>query len=130
MPLALIFIGLIMVVIAFRGTEREFATQLKTDFGGGEFIAWFGAIAILGGIGLVPQLRTLSNLAMALVIVVLVIKNGGLFANLASVIEHPPTPSAPVPLSTYYSGGGTSVASLAGGVQTAGDFVSDLTDFG
>jgi hypothetical protein len=124
-PLALILIGVMMVTLAFRGTEREFATQLKSDFGGGEFISWFAAVAILGGIGLVPQLRTLSNLSLALVIVVLVLRNGGLFQQLADVIEHPPAAAPSVPLPSIGGGG----SGLAGAVNTADNIAGDIGAF-
>jgi hypothetical protein len=121
LPLALIFVGVIMIVLAFRGTEREFATQLKTDFGGGQFVAWFAAVTILGGLGLVPQLRTLSNLSMALVIIVLVLRNGGLFTNLAAVIEHPPAAAPSIPLSQYGgSGGGGLLGAIGGAIGLGG----------
>jgi uncharacterized membrane protein YgcG len=114
-PLLLILFGAVLVTVAWRGTEHQLAAQLSADFGtGGQFLAWAAAIGVLGAIGYVPQLRTLSNLAMALVIVVLVLRNGGLFTELAAVIDHPPAASPTVPLAAY-SGSSTGGAGGTGG---------------
>ena len=83
MPLAAILLGAILIDLAFRGTEHEFAAQLGQDFGqGSQFIAWAAAIVILGAIGYVKPLDKVSTGLLALVILVMVIRNGGLFAQL------------------------------------------------
>lgn len=106
MPIVAILLGAIMIDLAFRGTEHEFEQQLRSDFGGGEFVAWVAAIVVIGGLGYVPALRRISTVGMALLIVVLTLKNGGLFTQLASVVTNPPAASAPVPLASYEGGGG------------------------
>lgn len=108
MPLVLILLGLMTIDTAARGTEHEFARQLGQDFGNTQFWSWAAAIAILGAIGYAPKLRKISDAAMLLVILVLVLKNGGLFAQAAKLITSPPTPAPSVPLSSYGSGSGSS----------------------
>ena len=101
MPLILILAGAVLMVTAFRGTEHEFAQQATQDFGATGFLAWGAAVLILGAIGYYKPLRGVSDLMLALVIVAVALANGGLFAQLAQVIDHPPAPSAPVPLASY-----------------------------
>jgi hypothetical protein len=127
-PLIAILAGLGMIVVAFRGTEHVFAQQAGKDFGqGSEFLTWFAAVTALGALGFYAPLRGLSNAAIALVIVVLVLRNGGLFTQLAGVITNPPAAYPAVPLSAYYSG-----AAGGGGVSVggAGDVISSLGDLG
>lgn len=88
MPLVAIGIGLIMIDLAFRGTEHEFAAQLENDFGGGEFWAWAAAIWIIGAVGSVKGLEGVSKAAMALVIVVLVLQNGGFISQASAIITN------------------------------------------
>ncbi len=120
MPIVAILIGVMCLDLAFRGTEHAFAKQLAADFGGGEFVAWAAAILVLGGLGYVPALRRVSTLSLALVIVVLVLRNGGLFAQLAAVVRSPPTALAAIPLSSY--GGSPSSGSGGGLLGGLGDF--------
>ncbi len=121
MPLVAIIAGLVMIDLAFRGTEHEFAAQAAQDFGtGSQFWAWFAAISLLGALGYVPQLRTLSNAAMALVIVVLTLRNGGIFAQLAAVIDNPPQAAPSVPLAGAAGGGGGGGGGLFGNLFGGG----------
>jgi hypothetical protein len=102
-PLIAIALGVIMIDLAMRGTEHEFAKQLESDFGQSQFWSWVAAIWVLGAIGAVPELRRVSTAGMALVIVALVLANGGLFEQLAKVITAPPKPAPAIPLSAYPS---------------------------
>lgn len=130
MPLAAILAGLIILDLAFRGTEHEFATALAADFGqGSRFWSWAAAIGIIGALGYVDSLRRVSTLMLGLVIVVMVLRNGGLFAQLGAVIANPPKAAAAVPISSYKSsssssssGGGSTVSELSTVAQYAALF--------
>lgn len=128
MPLVLILFGLVLIAVAWRGTEHEFAAQLTQDFGtGGTFLASAAAIGVLGALGYVPALRTLSNYAMALVIVVVALRNGGLFGQLAAVIDHPPGAAPAVPLAAYSAGSGGTAGgggAVSGALSGPASFVS------
>jgi hypothetical protein len=119
MPLIAMLFGGILLDLAFRGTEHEFATQLEQDFGGGEFWAWAAAIWVIGAIGAIPDLRSVSNWALGLVIVVLVLVNGGFFTQAQALITNPPGAAPAVPLSSYQAvnllGGSSSSSSSSGG---------------
>lgn len=127
MPIAVIFVGGIMIVLAFRGTEHQFARQLGTDFANGEYLSWMAAVVIIGSLGYAKPLRPLSSLLLALVVVVLAVSHRGLFAQLQQLIQHPPAPTPAVPISAYpqppsaaSSGGGASADnSGAQAAQTA-----------
>ncbi len=117
MPIVAILVGAMCLDLAFRGTEHAFAKQLAADFGGGEFVSWAAAILVLGGLGYVPALRKVSTLSLALVIVVLLLRNGGLFTQLAAVVRSPPKAMAAIPLSSYGgTGSGSSSSSNSGDI--------------
>lgn len=105
MPFLLIAIGLIVVLAAARNTIGPLATQLSSDLGatqgGVHFLAWLGAIVLIGAVGYVPNLQTVSRAMMLLVILVIVLKNGGgLFSQLQQQIANVPasqTPPASLP---------------------------------
>jgi hypothetical protein len=125
MPLVAIIMGAILADLAFRGTEHEFAKQLGADFGqGSQFWSWAAAIAIIGALGYVDALKRPSGLLMALVVLGMVLKNGGLFQQLEAIVTHPPQAAPAVSLTSYSnpnlglggggSGGGGGAASAVG----------------
>jgi len=126
MPIAAIILGAMLIDLAFRGTEHLFAAQLGKDFGQGtQFLSWAAAVLILGSIGYVPALSKVSTLLNALVIVALVLRNGGLFAQIAGVIEHPPAATKAVLISSYKDP--SSSSGSTGGSSSGGSTVSTLS---
>lgn len=120
MPLAAIILGALLIDLAFRGTEHEFAQQVGADFGsGGQFWPFAGSIAIVGALGYIEPLRRVSTALLALVAVVWLLSNRGVLAQLAAVIEHPPQAAPAVPLGAY-GGSGGSGGSSAGGAGGSG----------
>lgn len=80
MPFALLIIGITLLVSGVRGTQTQLYTLVKGDFTGTpNYGYWVLAILIIGSIGYVPQLRSLSRAFLALVIVVLLLSKGGFF---------------------------------------------------
>lgn len=87
MPFALVFIGLIMIVAGARDTHAALGKELIEDFTGpGNFLYWFAAIGALGALGAIPQFRGFSRWFMALVIIAMVIRNGGFFDKLSEAL--------------------------------------------
>ena len=125
MPLVAILLGLVLIDAAWRGTEHELAALAAQDFGGTQFVSWAGAILLLGSVGFYQPLRKLSDLAMGLVIVVLILQNGGLFAQLQQIITSPPAPSPTVPLAAAGMGQG----GAAGGGGYGGGYGGGLGSF-
>jgi hypothetical protein len=97
MPFVFAVIGSVFLVAGVRGSSDDLLQLLKTDlFGGGKnsFIYWILAIAALGAIGYVDDLRPLSRALLVLVLVVLVLSSGdpgrtggGLFAKFTDAIS-------------------------------------------
>jgi hypothetical protein len=103
MRLVAILIGGVLLLVAVRGTEIDSAPGasddkglwplLKNDFEPGQqgnFLAWTVAILVLGAIGYIPELETLSTVFIALLILVLVMSavkgNPNLLQNAASEV--------------------------------------------
>lgn len=85
MRVVAIIIGAVLLLVAVRGTEIDSAPGandgkglwplLKGDLEPGHqgnFLAWLVAILVVGAIGYIPELETVSTLFIALLIVVLV----------------------------------------------------------
>lgn len=96
MPYALILIGLMLTIAGVRDKQNELFTLIRNDFSGpNSFIYWMGAIAVIGGVGYIPNLKGLSQAFMALVLLVLVIQNKGVFANFTSALSGTTQPPQP-----------------------------------
>lgn len=91
MPFALLIIGLILVITGAKDTHRAMGSQLAKDFTGqGNFFWWLAAIFLMGAVGKIPGMQNFSRALMGLVIVVLLISNKGIFANLTSALQGGP----------------------------------------
>lgn len=91
MPFALVFIGLILIITGAKDTYAALGKQLVTDFTGSKgFIVWIVAIGAVGSLGYVEKLRPFSRIFMVLIIVSMVIKNGGVFDKLQEAINTGP----------------------------------------
>lgn len=100
MPLLLIFVAGVLIVSAFRNTQTQLATELETDLPG--FGAWALAIIGVGALGWVPGMRVISRWLLALVIVVLVVKNySALFSGFSRTTAPPPIQGAITPAAAY-----------------------------
>lgn len=94
MPFALLLVGLVLLISGAKNTQDTLFATVKGDFTGQDnFIYWFVAIMIIGGLGYIPKLKPISTAFLALVIVVLFLKKGnanglggGLFSQLTSAL--------------------------------------------
>lgn len=119
----MLIIGLVLVSTALKNTQHEFAQQLQTDvLGTGGFLTWAAAILAIGAIGYLPGLRTASRYLLALLGVVIVVRNGGVFGNaqtaLQQAISAGPAPAIPAPSG---SSGSSSSSSSSGSSGSSGD---------
>lgn len=90
MPFVLILLGTTLFVAGIRNTQGVLLDLLKGDLTGPDsFLVWIAAIAVVGGLGYIPKLRPLSIAFMTLLLLVLVIKDKGVFAQLASFVKNP-----------------------------------------
>lgn len=90
MPYILVLLGTILFVSGLRNTYATLWTLVKGDLTGSDsFLVWIAAIAVVGGIGYIPKLRPLSIAFMTLLLLVLVLKHQGVFAQLADFVKNP-----------------------------------------
>jgi hypothetical protein len=91
MPFALITVGLILVVTGARNTYQAMGQALVGDFTGpGNFTYWLLAIGSIGALGYVDALRGFSRMFMALIIIAMVLKNGGVFNQVQQALQQGP----------------------------------------
>lgn len=89
MPFVLIVIGVILLVTAIQGTTGQLGSMLRQDVfpGGGKgYLYWFVAIFLIGAIGYEPKLRPISRGLLVLVVLVLLISQGGFFAKFSQAL--------------------------------------------
>lgn len=87
MPLALLAFGMLAVITGIKGNEADVANQLKTDLtGSGNFLYWIAALVVLAIIGRVGGFPNAAKTFMALIVVVYVLSQNGLWANATSAL--------------------------------------------
>lgn len=99
----MICIGLILIGTALKNTQHELGARISTDVLGQDgFLAWATAILAIGAIGYIPGLKPASRYLLLLIGVVMVVRNGGIFANAQAALQSAsamgPAPSIPSPL--------------------------------
>ena len=73
MIIILLLIGVILIVSAVRNSQGALFTALGQDVPG--FFVWAAALLALGAVGWIPGLKPISRGLLALVIVVLILRN-------------------------------------------------------
>lgn len=77
MSFALLIVGAWLLIATARGSQAQLFNLLKGDFTGpNNFVYWFLAVIIVGAVGYVPRLKQVSDMFLALIIIVLVLKRG------------------------------------------------------
>lgn len=73
MPVLLLLFGAIIAVAAFNNAQGTLASELEQDFP--PFIKWLLAVGAIGGLGFIPGMQTISRWLLALVLLVVFLKN-------------------------------------------------------
>lgn len=73
MPFLLLIIGALLFVVAYQNTHADVGKALAQDIP--PFLKWGAAIAAVAALGWVPGMREISRWLLALVLVVIVLKN-------------------------------------------------------
>lgn len=85
-----LLIGLVLVIVGFRGETDKFAETVREDFTGQpNFLFWVVAVFGIGAMGAVKPLRPISDGFFVLILVVLILSNRGFFAELSRQINAP-----------------------------------------
>jgi hypothetical protein len=88
MPFALAIIGIIFMVTAVKGTTTQFFGLVSADFSGsGNYVYWVISILIIGSVGYIKKLQPVSDMFLALVLIVMFIANKGFFSQFMSAIQ-------------------------------------------
>jgi uncharacterized membrane protein HdeD (DUF308 family) len=94
MPFAFIIIGIVLLVSGVRQTSSNLLTLVSGDLTGeNNFIYWILSILLIGAVGYIPDLKTLSRAFLVLVLLVLVIREddkqgGGFFAEFQKAVSN------------------------------------------
>jgi hypothetical protein len=73
MAFVALVIGAIIFIAAVRGTQGDLFSALAVD--APAFVTWAAAIVTLGAIGFIPNLKPVSRSLIALILIVLVLRN-------------------------------------------------------
>jgi hypothetical protein len=73
MPFVILFLGLLLVIVAYQGTHTQLLAALKQDLPG--FFKWAVAISAIMGLGYVPGLQKPSRYLLGLVLIVIFLAN-------------------------------------------------------
>lgn len=95
MPFVFLATGIVFVLTGLKGDAGKLYDLVKGDFvGPNNYIYWLLSILVLGSLGYIPQLRNLSKVFVALVIVVLLLDNKGFFSKLQAFVNTSQNPAA------------------------------------
>lgn len=91
MPFALVTIGLVLIVTGAKDTYQQLGHQLIGDFtGDNNFTWWVASIGAIGALGYIESLRPFSRAFLALILVGMVLRNGGVFTKLQQALTQGP----------------------------------------
>jgi len=95
MPLVFLFLGVLFIVVAINGTQGQLIKNVQQDFtGNNNFLIWVAAIAAIGALGYVQELKPLSVAFLALIIVVILLRNGGFITQFSQAFSSTSTAPA------------------------------------
>lgn len=88
MPILFIGSGLVLVITGLNGDAGQLWNLIAQDFQGpSNFIYWMLSIIFLGLLGYVKGLEKFSRLFLVLVIIVLLLDNGGFFSKFQTFVS-------------------------------------------
>ncbi|HEX3643303.1 MAG TPA: hypothetical protein VHV10_18615 [Ktedonobacteraceae bacterium] len=77
MPFAFLIVGTVLVVSGVRGQSQTLFSLVRGDFTGqNNYIYWMFSILLIGALGYIQSLKTFSHAFLALILIVLVLKEG------------------------------------------------------
>lgn len=125
MPYAIILIGAVLLVSGIRGTYKDLWQLVRGDFSGTDsYLAWVAAIAVIGGIGYIPRLKSLSVALLTLLLLVIVISRKGVFEKLSQYV------TSGIPASSGGGGIGNVTEPVTEGLSDAASIAANLGKIG
>lgn len=96
MPFALVTLGLILIVSGARDTYKALGAQIVGDFtGSGNFTYWIASIGAVGAAGYIKPIQPLSRAFLALILLAMVLSNGGIFQQFTEALSAGPIEPTP-----------------------------------
>lgn len=94
MPFALVTFGVVMIVAGASGCHLALGAALGRDMVGDSnskgFVYWLAAIGAVGAVGYYSPFRGFAGAFMALIIISMVLKNGGFFQKFSQALASGP----------------------------------------
>lgn len=136
MIVGILIVGLLLIATALQNTQAELAKLLQRDLIGSQgFIVWLAAVVALGAIGYIPGLQRTSRNLILLLLVVVVLRNGGIWANAQAALQGAsqagPAPSTVSPkdqTGSSGSGSGGSGSGSSGGGDSTGSTIATVAE--
>lgn len=92
MPFVFGIVGIVFIVAGVRGNSTQLFSLVKSDFSGSpNYFEWMIAIFLVGAIGYIKELSTISRMFMVLVLAGLLYQNKNVFSQLATQETQQPT---------------------------------------
>lgn len=135
MPFALLFIGVILIVAAVRGSQDDLFALVKGDFTGqSNFFYWVVVLVLIGSLGYVKAIQPLSRLFIGLILTVLFLTkgdprqaSGGFFEKFTQGIGVSTKTASSVGIGTGLGGTNAPEGQGAGLSPTIGNVLPDLS---
>ena len=97
MPFALLLMGILAFVAAYRNTLPQLGALLKGDFSGkGNFFYWMAALILVGSLGYFKPLQNSSRMFILLILVIMILSDKGFFAQFVAALNQPAPAANPV----------------------------------
>lgn len=91
MPVFILFIGVLLIVAGINNKIPVLVDLIKEDFRPTEnvpgFHVWIVAIVVVGAFGYIREFKPVSNAFLVLVMIGLILSNGGFFKKFTAAIE-------------------------------------------
>jgi len=120
-----LIIGAILIVAAIRNSQGALATALTTDAPG--YVIWAAAIVAVGAIGFVPDLKPISRGLLALIVLVIFLRNYQTIISGFEAVDTSSTGSTSSTSSSNTSSGNTSTA-ISNFVTASSDLTSQMSN--
>lgn len=91
MPFAFVIFGLAFIITGVNNTYAQLGTQIKSDFTGKKsFLGYIVALGAVGALGYINDFRKFSHYFMALILISIILANGGFFAKFTEAVNGTP----------------------------------------